>query len=114
MSKQNRERTNWLGVCLLIIGIAYLYRNHHWDFYFFQDLVPAGYFSWPLILIVIGFVLLVTGRSGGLLLMLLGAFFLFTHEVISIFRDFHQWWPLALIIAGVIILTRSKELKIKD
>lgn len=107
MSKQNLERTNWLGVCLLVIGFAYLYRHYHWDLHFFRDFLPGHFFSWQAIVIVIGFFLLVFGRRGGLFLMLFGAFFLFPHEFSRIFWNFHQWWPLALIVAGIIILTRS-------
>ena len=109
MSKQNLERSNWLGVCLLVIGIAYLYRHLHWDFYFLQDFIPHRFLSWPAILMVIGFLLLVFGRTGGIFLMLFGAFFLFTHEFISIMRDFDQWWPIALIIVGVMLLTRGTQ-----
>jgi len=107
MSKQNPERTNWLGVCLLVIGIAYLNKHYHWDFYFFQDFLPVEFYSWPSILIIVGFCLLLFGRSSGLVLMLLGALFLFPHEFTRVFREFHHWWPLLLIIAGLLILFRS-------
>ncbi len=116
MSKQNRERTNWLGVCLLVVGIAYLNRNLHWDFHIFQNILPGYFFSWQAILIIVGFCLLLFGRRGGLALMLIGAFFLFPHRLIHIFSEFHQWWPLALIVLGIVLLTRpvKKPKQIKN
>ena len=113
MSKQNLERTQWLGVGLVVIGIAYLSKNLHWDFYFFQDFLPDYFFSWPSFLIIIGATLLLFGRGAGLVLIIIGAFFLFPHRIFAFIRDFHQWWPLVLIVIGVIILTKSGRIQRK-
>ncbi len=107
MSRQNQERINWLGVGLVVIGIAYLSKNLHWDFYFLQDLLPDFVFSWPTFLVVIGILLLLLGRGAGLVLILIGAFFWFPHSMFAIIHDFHRWWPLVLIVIGVIIFTKS-------
>lgn len=107
MSQKNRERTNWIGVCLLVIGIAYLSKNHHWDFFNLHHYLPHNTFSWQVILVVIGFLLILVGRNVGIALMLIGAVFLFTEEILTAFIHFHQWWPLALIVAGIVLLARS-------
>ena len=107
MSKQNQERINWLGVGLVVIGIAYLSKNFHWDFYFFQDLLPDYVFSWPSFLMIIGAILLLLGRGVGLIILLIGAFFLFPQRFFWFIQDFHQWWPLILVVIGILMLTRS-------
>lgn len=107
MSQRNRERTSWLGVCLLVIGIIYLNKQFHWEYFHLQQWLPHYFFSWQSMLIVIGVLLLALGHRTGLTLVLIGAFFLFTDEIIYALRYFYQWWPLALIIVGVIMLTRS-------
>ena len=109
MSKHNLERTNWLGVCLVVIGLAYMSKNYHWDFYFLQDFLPDYLFTWPSFLIIIGGALLLFGRSGGLILMLIGLFFLFPHKIFSLLGELHQWWPLILITIGILILTKSRR-----
>jgi predicted membrane protein len=107
MSKQNQERINWLGVGLVVIGIAYLSDNLHWDFYFFSNLLPDFVLSWPTFLVALGVILLLFGRGAGLILILIGAFFLFPNRIFSIIQDFHKWWPALLILIGVLMLARS-------
>ena len=41
MSQRNIDRTNWLGVCLLVIGIVYLNKNFYWDFFQIQRLLTS-------------------------------------------------------------------------
>ena len=111
MSQRNIDRTNWLGVCLLVIGIAYLNRNLHWDFFHINQYLPHYFFSWQAILIGVGFLLLLFGRGIGVVLMLVGAFFLFTKEAIYAISHVHQWWPIALIIVGVAMLVKSRTIQ---
>jgi len=111
MSQRNIDRTNWIGVCLLVIGIAYLSKSFHWDFFHVYNFLPSYFFSWQVILIVVGFLLMLFGRGVGLVLMLIGAFFLFTDEVFMAIAHIHQWWPIGLIIVGVLLLSRSKTVQ---
>jgi len=111
MSQRNIDRTNWIGVCLLVIGIAFLSKNYHWDFFQIRHYLPHYLFSWQVILITVGFLLMLFGRGTGLFLMLLGAFFLFTEEIFMTIAHIHQWWPVALIIVGVVLLARSRTVQ---
>ncbi len=111
MSQRNLDRTNWMGVCLLVIGVAYLNNNFHWDFFNIHFYLPHYLFSWQVILIAIGFLLMLLGRRAGLFLMLLGAFFLITDEIFMVIGHIYQWWPVALILLGVIMLARSRTVQ---
>lgn len=111
MSQRNKDRINWIGVCLLIIGVASLSKGFHWDFYHNFHFFPLFNMSWEIILIAVGFLLMLLGRGAGVTLMLIGGFFLFTDEVFMAIGNIHQWWPAALIIVGVVLLTRSKTVQ---
>jgi predicted membrane protein len=73
--------------------------------------VPVQIFTWPIIFIVVGLVLLLLRRGVGLLLIFIGAFFYFTNEFIWAISHLHEWWPVALIIVGVLILAKSTSAK---
>lgn len=107
MSQQNKDRTTWIGVSLLVIGLIYLNKNFHWEFFSLFNYLPFDIYSWEIILIIVGLLLLLCGRSSGVFIMLIGAFFLFTEDFIMVITQFHEWWPVALIIVGVIILAKS-------
>lgn len=102
MSEQTKERRNWIGVSLLVIGAAFLSRNFDFELFYF----PHYLFSWKFLLIAIGTILLLTGRRSGIAFIAIGAFFLFTNEIISAMYQIGAWWPLILIILGVILLAR--------
>ena len=112
MSQCNIDRTKWIGVSLLVIGIAYLSKSFHWEFFHVYNFLPSYFFSWEVILVVVGFMLMFFGRGTGLILVLLGTFFLFTDEIIFLpIGHIRQWWPIALVIVGVLLLTRSKTVQ---
>ena len=111
MSQRNIDRTNWIGVCLLVIGIAYLSKIFHWDIFQIHHYLPRYLFSWQVILITVGFLLMLSGRGTGLFLILLGAFFLFTEEIFMAIGHIHQWWPVALSIVGIVLLARSRTVQ---
>jgi len=95
----------------LVIGIAYLNKSFHRDFFQIQQYLPHYLFSWQAILIVVGFLLLLFGRGVGVCLMLLGGFFLFTKEFFMAIGHIHQWWPAILILVGIMILAKSRSVQ---
>ena len=105
MSDQQKERVNWIGVSLLVIGIAFLYRKFEWQLFDLPDFL----YSWEYLLVVIGSILLLTGHRSGIPVLLVGLFFIFTEEFIHFFREFSDYWPIVLIIVGVSMLARSSR-----
>ena len=91
MSDQQREKVNWIGVSLLVIGIAFLYRKFEWQLFDLPDFL----YSWEYILVVIGSILLLTGHRSGIPVLLVGLFFIFTEEFIHFFREFSDYWPVS-------------------
>jgi len=105
MSEQQKEQRNWIGVSLLVIGIAFLYRK--FEFQLFD--IPDFLYSWEYILVLIGAVLLLTGNRSGIPVLLVGLFFIFTEDFIHLIRELWDYWPIALIIIGVSMLVRSSR-----
>lgn len=103
MSAQAKERRNWIGVSLLVIGAAFLSRNFHWDF--FQ--IPDYFYTWQFVLLGLGVLLLLLGRKSGVVLILIGGFFFFSDEIMGLFHNMSTWWPLILILIGIALLTQS-------
>ena len=95
----------WLGVALVAIGGYFLLRN----FNLIPSFLPYWLFGWEMILIVIGGAMLVTGRREGFIFLFIGGFFLLP-DILHIphFR-MRDWWPLILIIIGVVIVLRRRD-----
>lgn len=102
MSEQAKERRNWIGVSLLVIGAVFLFRNYDWHIFYF----PEFLFSWRFLLIGIGLLLLLTGRRAGIFFIAAGVFFLFTEEIMMFIYNMGSWWPLLLIALGILLLVR--------
>ena len=105
MSEQQKEQRNWIGVSLLVIGIAFLYRK--FEFQLFD--IPDFLYSWEYIVVLVGAVLLFTGNRSGIGVILVGLFFIFTNDFIHFFVEFRDYWPVVLIIVGVSMLVRSSR-----
>lgn len=107
MSQRNKDRTSWLGVCLLVVGIIYANKYYDWGLTRLDLNLPFEVFTWPGFLVGIGLLLVILGRGVGVVLMLIGVFFLFTGEFIWAISHLHHWWPLVLILIGIGILAKS-------
>ncbi len=94
---QNRKSASWMfGIILLVIGAMLFLRNQ--DFIFPHIYFPWWVFSWHTVLIVIGVILITTtsNRTGGLVMIGIGALTLIPH-----------WWPLLLVLLGLYLLNKG-------
>ncbi|MCY1721503.1 hypothetical protein OU798_14200 [Prolixibacteraceae bacterium Z1-6] len=116
--KENTRET----VALVLIGIGLLWilkhlgAFHHFSFFHFENVLrpirhvfhAAGniFFSWPMILIVIGVVLLAGKRSGGMVLLVIGGIFLLPKLVIISGASIILFFPLVLIAIGIALVAK--------
>jgi hypothetical protein len=96
-----------LGVILVLVGLFLVIRNTG----FFPDFIDHIIFSWPMLLVTIGLVMTIGssgGKTSGIIVMAVGAFFLIPHIFRETF-DVNMFWPAVFIIIGVIfIITKRK------
>ncbi|HCC71386.1 MAG TPA: hypothetical protein DEQ09_09595 [Bacteroidales bacterium] len=95
-----------IGVVLILLGFMLVIRNAGLMPDYFQDII----FSWQMLLIAIGFVMtLGTGNKiPGLIVMAVGGFFILP-EVFDIpFRTYRLFWPVVLILVGVIVISNAR------
>jgi predicted membrane protein len=92
------------GVVLILIGFLFLGRNVGWiDHSLFKVL-----FSWQMLVIVIGLCsFLYKHFIGGLALIALGTYFLLPHLNVWWAWDAQNYWPLLIILIGIIILFKK-------
>ena len=96
-----------IGVILVLVGLFLVMRNTG----FFPEFIDHIIFSWPMLLITIGVVITVGssgGKSSGIIIMAVGAFFLIPH----IFREtfnIDMFWPAVFIIIGVIFIFTKRK-----
>ena len=87
-----------IGVILVLVGL----RNTG----FFPGFIDHIIFSWPMLLITIGVIITIGssgGKTSGIIVMAVGAFFL----IPQIFRetfDINMFWPSVFIIIGIIFI----------
>lgn len=104
----NLNRSAVIGLVFLGIGSILILRN--------LGLIPYGVrnyiFQWENILIVVGAVLAITKQNirVGFLLIGLGIFFSLDH-LFDIRVNVFDLWPLVFIVAGLYIISRSKNSK---
>ncbi len=95
-----------IGLVLILLGLMLILRNAGLMPDYFQDII----FSWQMLLIAIGFVMILgTGnKAPGLIVMAVGGFFILP-EIFDIpFRTYRLFWPAVFIIIGVIVLTNTR------
>ena len=107
---ENQHLTNnraIIGVILVLIGLFLVLRNTG----FFPGFIDNIIFSWPMLLITIGVVITLGssgGKTSGIIIMAVGAFFLIPH----IFREtfnVNMFWPSIFIIIGVIFIFSKRR-----
>ena len=105
MNEEHKVTKNaWVGVVLVAIGGYFLLRNLD----MIPSFIPHYLFGWQTIFILIGGSMLATGRRTGFLFLFLGAFFLFPKIFYWPDINMRDWWPLILIIVGLVVLLKRR------
>ncbi len=102
MDKSNHQNKAWLGIVLVVVGLAFLSDNLH----FIPWHIPYYFFSWEMLLVVIGGAMLMTGRRAGFVFILIGAFFIIPDITGWSGMYIGNWWPIILIIVGISFIVR--------
>ncbi|MEI8007384.1 MAG: DUF5668 domain-containing protein [Bacteroidota bacterium] len=100
----NHRKKGMLGIIVILAGLALLLFNTG----FVPDYLRHIIISWPMLLVAIGVVSLMgaENRMPGMILVVVGGFFLIPRIFILDFNFSHLFWPLILICLGVLILFR--------
>jgi len=117
MEKDNTENRSKvvLAVILIALGIFWMFGqlNLHFHlenlfrpFYLLFSHMGRVIFSWPMILLLVGLVLIAGKRQGGWILIVLGGIFLIPKIFLIPDFPFSMILPLLLVFAGIVLLTR--------
>jgi len=108
MSAQNKH--SWIGIILVAIGGLLIINN----FGVFDFNIKHVIFSWHTIALIVGIIILSNSKSSiaGLIFILVGAWGYLGH-LFPWFDDlvFSDLWPIILIIVGLSLLFRKKNVK---
>jgi len=106
MEHSKRNSRAVLGIILILIGAALIAINLDWIPFSLAWLV-----SWKMLLIVIGVVLLASkqNKGPGIVLVLIGGFFLALDFVDSSYYLHRIFWPSLIILVGIMFLFRGRR-----
>ncbi len=111
---ENRSKVV-LAVVLIVLGIFWLLSQLNVHFHlenlfrpFYQVFSHIGrvIFSWPMILVLVGLVLIAGKRQGGWILIVLGGIFLIPKIFLIPSFSFSLIFPVLLVFAGIAMLVR--------
>lgn len=105
MKEYRHKNKTGLGLIFIIAGAIMLGLNLGW----IPFEIRSWLFSWKMILIVIGVIMLISkeNKEPGLILMIIGGFFLARDHHFFMY-DLHKFvFPALLIIAGLVFLLRN-------
>jgi predicted membrane protein len=94
-----------VGVILIFLGLFYFADN----IFFLPFQLRHLLFSWPTILVIIGIVMLLNSReshAGIVLILIGGALMIFRYYHIPFREVFREYWPVLLIVFGLLILLK--------
>jgi predicted membrane protein len=101
----SHRKKGMLGIIVILAGLALLLFNTGFLPYYFRHVL----ISWPMLLIAIGVVSFIgrENRVPGIILIVIGGFFLIPRVFDLDFNFAQLFWPLILICVGVLILFRK-------
>ena len=96
-----------IGVVLVLAGLALVIRNTG----FFPDFIDHVIFSWPMLLVTIGLVMTLGSgeKTGGIIVMAVGGFFMIPLIFRETFHMYNMFWPSIFIIIGVIFIVTKRK-----
>lgn len=92
-----------IGVILVLAGVLLIMKNAGFFSHFIEEVI----FSWQMLLVTIGLVITIGSsgsKTGGIILMAVGAFFLIPEIFSEAFNIYNMFWPSIFIIIGVIFI----------
>jgi predicted membrane protein len=109
MQDDHRPVTNnrtLIGVVLVLAGLFLVIRNTG----FFPEFIDNVIFSWPMLLVAIGLVMTLgaTEKTGGIIVMAVGGFFMIPLIFRETFHMYNMFWPSIFIIVGVIFIVSRR------
>jgi hypothetical protein len=117
MEKENADNRSKivLAVILIVVGIVWLLgqlniqfhlSEFFWPFWSVFGKIGHLIFSWPMILILVGLVLLAGRRSGGWVLIIVGGIFMLPKIFLIPAFPISIFFPVVLIVAGGAMIIR--------
>jgi predicted membrane protein len=96
-----------IGVILVLAGLALVVRNTG----FFPDFINHVVFSWPMLLVAIGLIMTLsaTEKTGGIIVMAVGGFFMIPLIFRETFHMYNMFWPSIFIIVGIIFIVTKRK-----
>lgn len=104
---KKEDNRNILGIILVVAGVGLLLNNLDIVPDFISDIV----FTWQVLLILLGTIFIVTGKNNtsGLVLIVIGGFFLAPEIIPFTFSFTTLFWPVLLVIIGVLFITKYRK-----
>lgn len=96
-----------IGVVLVLAGLFLVMRNTG----IFPDFIDNIVFSWPMLLVVIGLVMSLgsSEKTGGIIVMAVGGFFMIPLLFRETFHMYNMFWPSIFIIVGIIFIVSRRS-----
>ncbi len=96
-----------IGVVLVLAGLFLVLKNTG----FFPDFIDQIIFSWPMLLVVIGLVMTLgsSEKTGGIIVMAVGGFFMIPLIFRETFHMYNMFWPSIFIIVGIIFIVSRRH-----
>jgi predicted membrane protein len=96
-----------IGVILVLAGLFLVMRNTG----FFPEFIDHVIFSWPMLLVTIGLIMTLgaSEKTGGIIVMAVGAFFMIPLLFRETFHMYNMFWPSIFIIIGVIFIVTKRK-----
>jgi predicted membrane protein len=78
---------------------------------FFPEFIDNVIFSWPMLLVAIGLVMTLgaTEKTGGIIVMAVGGFFMIPLIFRETFHMYNMFWPSIFIIVGIIFIVSRRR-----
>jgi predicted membrane protein len=96
-----------IGVVLVLAGLFLVIRNTG----FFPDFIDHVIFSWPMLLVTIGLIMTLgaSEKTGGIIVMAVGGFFMIPLLFRETFHMYDMFWPSIFIIVGIIFIVTKRK-----
>ncbi len=107
MNKKNRNSRHILGFLLILLGLVIFANNLNW----IPENIAPWIWTWEMLIIVIGVILLVSkpNKGPGIVLILIGGFFLAVDYFDDVLYLHKIFWPSLIIFVGLMFIFRSRK-----